>query len=46
MKVILEPNLREVLETSADIPGPISKTIDEFKDIFPNFDYSRINLES
>jgi hypothetical protein len=44
IKFILLPKLRESLDTTGDIPKNIFDTINEFKEKFKNFDYSRIYL--
>ena len=45
IKVILVPDLRDKLHSPCDIPGPIEEIIGEFDKLFPNFDYSLINME-
>ena len=42
----MDPDLRESLDFPCDIPGPISWTINEFKNKFPIFDYSFVDLEA
>ena len=40
IKVIVDPNLREILKNSWDIPNSIHDTVAHFKKLFPCFDYS------
>ena len=46
IKFIVDPDLREHIESPCDIPNPIMKTLEHYKRFFPNFKTSRIDLKS
>ena len=42
IKVVLEPNLREQLNSSCDVPGDINAIIYDFSTLFSQVDSSRL----
>ena len=46
IRFILNPDVRESMNSICDIPNPILDTINEFKQKFPNLDTSLMDLES
>ena len=44
--MILDPDLRENLANSSDIPSSIHETVKEFEKLFPNFDTSLLELSN